>query len=247
MIRSEGTDYYPIKNALAWVRKMFAREDYGARVFAASLAIPYMSNPFKGIRVITQGFSSTHRGVDYGMAIRTPLYAAHYGQVVIARKDNTGYGYVIAIKDDARGLYSVYGHLDGQTAIVVRVGQWVQEREHIGFSGNTGNSTGPHLHFELRVPPYGYGGNCVNPLPYLKVWNDAPTPTPPPPEPTSNRYRTLSKVKLIKKNTGKVVGQFAAGVTLELGSVTSDGRHYYCPAQLGQPAGFVPVGKVIRV
>lgn len=243
MTRSEGTDYYPLKNLGAWLRDLFTPEDYGARVFAASLSVPYMSNPFKGIRPVTQGYRSGHPAIDWGMAIRTPLYAAHSGQVVIARKDNTGYGYVIAIKDDQRGLYSVYGHLDGQTAIAVRVGEWVQEREHIGYSGNTGNSTGPHLHFELRVPPYGYGGNCINPAPYLRAWNDSPPPTPPPPAGT--RARCVRNSPIIKKNTGRKVGLYSAGAELTIGGV--NGSWTYVPGQYGQPDGWVKTANLVKV
>lgn len=237
-----ATDRYPIKDAWAWMQGLLQRDDCSdARLFAAALAIPYLSNPFQGGYYVTQQFHDRHPAIDWGMPVSTPLYAAHAGQVVLARQDWTGYGWVIAIKDDARGLYSVYGHLNYAAGIGVRVGQWVAEREYIGRSGNTGNSTGPHLHFELRVPPYAYGRNCVNPRPYLRAWDAPPPPTPPP---AGNRARCLRNSPIIKKNTGRKVGLHAAGTVLTIGG--TNGSWTYVAAQNGQPAGWVKTANLVR-
>lgn len=72
------------------------------------------------------------------------------------------YGYYIKIKH-YNGLYTLYAH---GSSLVAKVGQEVKQGQLIMYSGNTGNSTGPHLHFEVRVAPGGYN-NRVNPLNYL--------------------------------------------------------------------------------
>lgn len=235
-----GTDHYPIKNLLAWLKTLRQRDDYAARLYSVGPAVPAISYPFKGTYYQTQGFSTRHPGIDWALTTGTPLYAAHAGQVVKAGQDWTGYGWVVCIKSDALGLYSVYGHLNYRAGIVVRVGQWVEEREHIGYSDNTGNSTGPHLHFELRIPPYGYGGNCINPLPYLRVWGTEPTPPPP-----SQRASCWRNSPIIKKNNGKKVGLYRAGTVLETGRVVGDWT--YVPGQHGQPDGFVKTGNLTKV
>lgn len=185
----------------------------------AAASIPQMSRPYKGVRVITQFFGGRHYGADIGIPTGTPIYAAHAGQVVAARADSTGYGFVIAIKDDSRGIYSVYGHLNGMAGIIVRAGEWVAERQHIGYSDNTGNSTGPHLHVELRVRPYSYPGCCVDPLRYMQVWEDAPAPppTPPPaPTPTGSRWQVVKRQGAVSiyaraNKSSQVVGHLQRG------------------------------------
>ena len=109
--------------------------------------------PFKGDYPITQRFGETftdpkgHKGIDYALPLGTPVLAAADGIVEKAGVDNTGYGNVIII----RHLWTdgtVYAHLRNWS---VQVGQKVKAGEVIGYSGNTGNSTGPHLHFEYRL------------------------------------------------------------------------------------------------
>lgn len=98
-----------------------------------------------GIR--TQGLHG-YNGVDIGTHIGTTIYAAAAGQVIIAKSSgyNTGYGKYIVISH-YNGTQTVYGHL---SEVLVSPGQLVGQGEVIGLSGNTGKSTGPHLHFEVR-------------------------------------------------------------------------------------------------
>lgn len=96
-----------------------------------------------------------HNGTDWGIPESTPILAAAPGQVLYAdldvntaRSSGSGYGYYVKLQH-ADGSISIYGHMqDG--GILVKTGQWVQMGEIIGRSGNTGFSTGPHLHFETR-------------------------------------------------------------------------------------------------
>lgn len=104
-----------------------------------------------------------HGAVDFGVSVGTPVYAAADGIVVTSTWGGSdSYGYYIKIKH-YNGLYTLYAHA---SSLVVSVGQEVKQGQLIMYSGNTGNSTGPHLHFEVRVSPGGYS-NRVNPLNYL--------------------------------------------------------------------------------
>ena len=93
--------------------------------------------------------SGTDIGASYGMAV----YAAAGGTVTLADW-NGGYGNCVMI-DHGNGYYTLYGHL---SAINVYAGQWVGQGSVIGYVGSTGNSTGPHLHFEIRD-----GSGCLDP------------------------------------------------------------------------------------
>lgn len=106
----------------------------------------YYIRPLSGGRK-TQGLHG-HNGVDFGAPIGTPIMAAAGGQVIIARPSgyNGGYGEMIMIKH-ANGTETVYGHL---SQVYVTEGQIVNQGDVIGALGNTGKSTGPHLHFEVR-------------------------------------------------------------------------------------------------
>lgn len=104
-----------------------------------------------------------HGAVDFGVSVGTPVYAAADGIVVTSTWGGSdSYGYYIKIKH-YNGLYTLYAH---GSSLVAKVGQEVKQGQLIMYSGNTGNATGPHLHFEVRVAPGGYN-NRVNPLNYL--------------------------------------------------------------------------------
>jgi len=98
-----------------------------------------------------------HSGVDLAAALDAPIYAATVGTVEVQRQRG-GYGLYILITRDSR-LSTLYAHLDWA---LVRSGDVVVAGQAIGLMGSTGNSTGPHLHFEVRV-----SGIPVDPLPLL--------------------------------------------------------------------------------
>lgn len=89
---------------------------------------------------------SPHRGIDYGTPMDTPVLASAEGTVTYVGNLSVGYGKHIMIQH-AEGYMTVYAHLD---RIDVEAHQKVYKGEQIGLSGNSGNSTGPHLHFEVR-------------------------------------------------------------------------------------------------
>lgn len=99
-----------------------------------------------------------HEGIDLAATMGTPVYATADGSISFAGASG-GYGVLIQI-DHGGALQTRYGHL---SRLGVRVGQRVQAGQLIGWSGSTGQSTGPHLHYEVRL-----GGRAVNPLPYLR-------------------------------------------------------------------------------
>ncbi len=107
---------------------------------------------------LTQYYWWAHRAIDIGVATGHPVYASDGGTVIYAGWSTVGYGNHIVL-DHGNGFQTLYAHL---SAIYVVSGQFVGQGTVIGASGNTGNSSGPHLHFEIR-----YGGSLLNPLDYL--------------------------------------------------------------------------------
>ncbi|MZD04760.1 peptidoglycan DD-metalloendopeptidase family protein [Streptomyces sp. SID5785] len=103
-----------------------------------------------------------HTGVDFAVPTGTSVKAVAAGQVVSAGWGGS-YGYEVVIKH-ADGRYSQYAHL---SALSVKSGQRVVTGQRIARSGSTGNSTGPHLHFEMRTGP-GFGSD-IDPLGYLRA------------------------------------------------------------------------------
>jgi murein DD-endopeptidase MepM/ murein hydrolase activator NlpD len=112
-------------------------------------------------------WQSTHSGQDFAVASGTQVVAAHGGTVVKAGGNGAGdgpaYGNAIVIKH-GNGSYSQYAHL---SRIDVKVGQVVKTGQQIAKSGNTGNSSGPHLHFEIRTTA-NYG-TAVDPVAFLRA------------------------------------------------------------------------------
>ncbi|MBE6887912.1 MAG: M23 family metallopeptidase [Ruminococcaceae bacterium] len=101
-----------------------------------------------GVR-ISRGFAGqypAHNGVDIAGPYGTPIYAADSGVVTTAKYTRTGYG-VYVIIDHGNGYQTVYGH---NSSLVVSYGQQVKKGQLIAYMGSTGNSTGNHLHFEIK-------------------------------------------------------------------------------------------------
>ncbi|MEU6683817.1 M23 family metallopeptidase [Streptomyces sp. NPDC046832] len=108
-----------------------------------------------------------HSGQDFAVPSGTQVFATHGGTVVKAGGNGAGdgpaYGNAIVIKH-GNGTYSQYAHL---SKVKVHVGQIVKTGQEIAKSGNTGNSSGPHLHFEIRTTP-NYG-SAVDPVKFLRA------------------------------------------------------------------------------
>ncbi|ALC86313.1 peptidase M23 [Bacillus sp. FJAT-22090] len=114
------------------------------------------------------GKGKMHYGVDFANSVGTPVVSAADGVVSYASPLST-YGNVIMVTHsiDGQTFTSLYAHL---SKINVSVGQVVSKGEHIGGMGNTGNSTGSHLHFEIHIGNWeGMTANSVNPLRYISL------------------------------------------------------------------------------
>lgn len=146
--------------------------DVAAAAGSGAVSAASWVHPVRGYS-LTAGFNqaggmwkSAHSGQDFAVPSGTSVVAVHAGTVVKAGAggagDGAAYGNAVVIRH-AGGTYSQYAHL---SRIDVRVGQAVATGQRIGLSGNTGNSSGPHLHFEVRTTPH--YGSAVNPVAYLR-------------------------------------------------------------------------------
>ncbi len=124
-------------------------------------SMPVRSN-FRFTSGFGQRWGRLHAGTDFAGPIGTPVYATADGVVTHAGW-TSGYGRLIKIQHDF-GIETRYAHLN---AMDVRVGQRVSRGDRIGALGNSGRSTGPHLHYEVRE-----SGNPVNPMNYIRAGQD---------------------------------------------------------------------------
>ncbi|MFF3246249.1 M23 family metallopeptidase [Streptomyces sp. NPDC002870] len=157
--------------AKAAAAKAEAAKSKAAKPKAAKKAVSWVK-PVTGYTLtasFNQGgnmWSSKHSGQDFAVPVGTPVKAAFNGVVVKAGPNGGGdgpaYGNAVVIKH-TNGKFSQYAHL---SKVNVTVGNSVKAGETIARSGNTGNSSGPHLHFEIRTTP-NYG-SALNPMAYLR-------------------------------------------------------------------------------
>ena len=128
-----------------------------------------ISQPFGPSRLVLEppygGYPHFHTGIDLVEPFGSPVYAADDGVVALVGSSSSGYGRYVVIAHSG-GLDTLYGHL---STTLVKVGQRVSQGQTVGLEGSTGNSTGPHLHFELRIKQ-----QPVDPSPYLPP--GAPSP-----------------------------------------------------------------------
>lgn len=135
----------------------------------------YLASPVSG-PITAQAYYSSgkfHGAIDYGVSSGTPVHAAADGVVMSTANLSSSYGTYVVIRH-ANGLQTYYAH-GTYGSICVSPGQTVKRGQQIMSSGDTGNSSGPHLHFEVRKSPYSYNGYAtgygqdsrVNPLTYM--------------------------------------------------------------------------------
>jgi murein DD-endopeptidase MepM/ murein hydrolase activator NlpD len=142
-----GTKPYVARTVVAYSGPIPAEASKGTGIFGWPVA-----------GQITQGYWDRHRAIDIGSWQGAPVLAADSGYVVAAGWDDSGYGRTVVI-DHGNGFQTLYAHLQ---VYYVDVGASVAKGQQIGEVGSTGNSTGPHLHLELRQ-----GGVQRNPLGFL--------------------------------------------------------------------------------
>jgi murein DD-endopeptidase MepM/ murein hydrolase activator NlpD len=137
-------------------------QTFPAATGSGTLTLPVtgpVTSPFGARTSPTTGAQEFHEGIDIGAAQGTPIRAAASGTVTFAGQ-MSGYGNVVIVQH-AGGLQTRYAH---QSAMSVTAGQTVAAGEVIGAVGATGEATGPHLHFEVRL-----NGVAVDPAPYLST------------------------------------------------------------------------------
>ena len=171
-----------------------------------------------------------HNGIDFGIPLNSPVYACSIGTVEKIGFDAGGYGNYIKIRH-AWGV-SIYAHL---SSALVHTNQTVEALQVIGRSGSTGNSTGPHLHFEIRLDDEpknnGYNG-AVDPMQYLEA-DLKPVQIELKPE----LYRVTGGVYVrsepsIESGMNTVIGNLPAGLVVQVQAVTKGwanlGNGMYC-------------------
>lgn len=135
----------------------------------ANIDVTGYVHPIKGRVTSNYGyrprFRRMHKGIDLGLSVGDTIVAAFDGKIRIAKFERRGYGYYLVIRHD-NGLETVYGHL---SRFLVKPDQYVRAGEPIALGGNTGRSTGPHLHFETR-----FMGLAINPAAIIDFENYVP-------------------------------------------------------------------------
>ena len=147
-------------------------------------------------------FGRTHKGIDLRAAVGDTVYSAFSGRVRLTRFERGGYGFYVIVRHE-NGLETVYGHL---SRFLVKPDQYGKAGQPIALSGNTGRSTGPHLHFETRFMGYAinpeaifdFGNRCTHTdsytfskANYTKARDYAP----------SKRYSSVKKAAADEKET----------------------------------------------
>ncbi len=134
------------------------RASRNRRLVAPAPRLPEYVRP--GVGVLTSGYKwrwgRMHTGIDLAGPYGSPIRAVSAGTVIEAGSES-GYGYIVKIQHDD-GVVTYYAHL---SRILVEGGR-VSAGQEIALEGNSGHSTGPHLHFEVRVD-----GTPINPIPWL--------------------------------------------------------------------------------
>lgn len=160
----ERNDIVVYENGIETSREMLHQnilvESEAAVIEQGTIIPPTYIKPLAGGR-FTSGFGRRwgrmHKGVDWACPVGTTVYASCAGTVIQASY-NGGYGNNVVIQH-ADGRMTRYAH---NSRLLVQVGQYVEQGEPIALSGNTGRSTGPHVHFELYI-----NGAAVDPLKYI--------------------------------------------------------------------------------
>ena len=164
MIAAENAEIMALEKAVAEEKARLAAENANARSYDGGM----FANPCPGYRRLsddygnrihpTLGVEKFHNGIDLAAPSGTPIYSAYDGDVVAADYSSSMGNYIMI--NHGNGLYTLYMHC---SALYVSKGASVYKGQNIAAVGSTGRSTGPHLHFSVRL-----NGNYVSPWNYLK-------------------------------------------------------------------------------
>jgi len=194
----------------------------------------YRTHPIEGTRKM-------HKGIDMAAPTGTPVYSPYEGKVVYAG-NASGYGNYVKIQH-ADGTETRYGHLN---SINVSAGDTIKPGQKIGGVGSTGDSTGPHLHYEIRK-----NGKSINPLPYVQgktlstSTSDSaqggpgdPCPISGKVSPSSNYSRTKTAVGISQEEWDvyrRTIAQIESGGS-GYSAIGGSGNHYEGAYQMGDAA-----------
>lgn len=158
-------DLAEIENSIAQLEEQLRQENsriiYDGGQFLFPLDFYYRVTSEYGWRIHPiYGTEKYHSGIDFGAPTGQPIKAAYKGEVVISEYSSSAGNYIMI--NHGNGLATVYMHC---SKLNVSVGQMVEKGDIIGLVGSTGNSTGPHLHFSVRL-----NGEYVDPGPYIGMY-----------------------------------------------------------------------------
>lgn len=118
--------------------------------------------PISNYKRVSRGYTGKHKGVDISAPKGTPIYAAESGWITYQGRRFRGYGKLVILEHSQKWA-TFYAHM---TAFELKEGSWVNKGDVIGYVGNTGRSTAPHLHFEIR-----YNNTAIDPMQYFNANN----------------------------------------------------------------------------
>lgn len=148
----------PIKAMADVISKIISSIDDGGDDGAGSLA-PHFGSPFKESSGYGPRSGGFHKGIDFAAPLGTPI-PAQYGGTVVQAGPASGFGNWVVIKPSGASVDTIYGHMRRMN---VKTGQHVKAGQIIAWVGSEGQSSGPHVHYELRA---GLGGKSYNPMTY---------------------------------------------------------------------------------
>lgn len=145
-------------------------------LFPSTPGLP-ITSPYGWRKHPGTGLDEFHAGIDIGgQGFPRPIYATQSGQVIVNQWSNTG-GWMVYLQHTGDSYFSRYLHLESQSPI--GVGQTVTRGQNIGTMGNTGDSSGIHLHFEVATSQAGFGTEAGTIDPEQYIGGTVPDPDPP--------------------------------------------------------------------
>ncbi|WP_405165611.1 M23 family metallopeptidase [Nocardia sp. NBC_01499] len=213
----------PNPNCLPDIPRTHQRVSAGAVMMPLAEGSYTVSSPF-GVRE-----GAAHRGVDFAAGLGTPILAATDGRVAAAGPAE-GFGHWIIIDTvyDGAPLSTVYGHMNAG-GVFVKTGDLVSAEQPIGAVGSDGESTGPHLHFEVVPGGRLQGGQQIDPMPWLEHATNHATETQVAPvaHDAADGSRQTSRSRWLREPGTAMVGcnpssVVVADVSLRPGSVPSE-------------------------
>ncbi|VDG26344.1 tape measure protein [Lactiplantibacillus mudanjiangensis] len=154
-----GTKNSLISNAVKYVQSFFDQFSAPEDGSGSGSLVPHFGSPFKESSGYGPRAGGFHKGIDFAAPLGTPI-PAQYGGTVVQAGPASGFGNWVVIKPSGASVDTIYGHMK---RMKVKTGQHVKAGQIIAWVGSEGQSSGPHVHYELRA---GLGGKSYNPMTY---------------------------------------------------------------------------------